>query len=164
VPISLNASVEAWVTAHPRLNQWLPAHAKNVIAAVGALAAAVISLLTSLNAVHWVAAQTSLVSTESAAVLAFISAVLAHVWPDTKQQPVAVAASLTALVTATVALGTGFSWWTISPAQSSALVAVLSSGVGLGSALVARSKVTAPQSVAVAVLPGQPAPNQPDQN
>lgn len=122
---------------------WIATHAKPVIGAVAALAAAVISLITALNVVHWTAAQTSLVSAESAAIIAFVAALAAHFWPGTSQEPVALAASFTALVTATATLGTAFTWWNLSTAQTSALVGVLAAAIGLGSALIARASVTA---------------------
>ncbi len=114
-----------------------------VVAAIGTLAVATISLITSLGAVTWSAAQISLVTAETAAVIAFVTAVLAHFWPDTQKQPVAVAGTFTALVTATLTLGTGFAWWTFDQDQSSALVSVVSAVIGLGSALIARNAVTA---------------------
>jgi hypothetical protein len=114
-----------------------------VVGAIGTVAAAVISLITSLGAVDWSAAQISLVTAETAAVIALVTAILAHFWPNTQQQPVAVAGACTALITATLSLGTGFAWWTFTQAQSSAMVAVVSAVIGLGSALFARSMVTA---------------------
>lgn len=125
------------------MRAWIQSHAKPVIGAAAALGAAVISLLTTLAVVHWTAAQTTLVSAETAAVIALVSALVAHFWPGTKQEPVAVAGSFTAFVTATITLGTGFAWWDISTAQASALVAVVSATLGLGSALIARSQVQA---------------------
>jgi hypothetical protein len=122
---------------------WIASHAKPVIGAVAGVVASVISLITALDIVHWTAAQTSLVSAESAAILAFIAAVTAHFWPGTSKEPVALAASFTALVAATASLGTAFTWWNISTAQTSALVGVLSAAVGLGTSLIARSVVTA---------------------
>ncbi len=150
----LSASFEKWLDSHPALKAWLPTHAKTVITSIGALAAAVIGVLTSLGAVHWSGAQTSLVSAETAATIAFLSAVVAHIWPDSKKEPVAVAAAFTALVTTTLTIGTGFSWWTLDKEQLSSLTAVVSATVGLGSALFARSKVTAGSTTPVAPTPG----------
>ena len=76
-----------------------------------ALTGAVIGLMTSFNAVHWTSAQTTLVATEVAAFWALAGAVTAHLWPQTKQQPVAVAGTVTAFVSCTLALGIGFAWW-----------------------------------------------------
>jgi hypothetical protein len=125
------------------LKDWIEGHAKPVIGAVGGLAAAMISLITAVGLVHWSAAQTALVSAEAAAIIALISALVAHFWPGTAKEPVAVAASFTAFATATATLGTSFGWWTLSTDQVSAVAAVLTSAIGLGSALIARSTVTA---------------------
>lgn len=146
----MNNWVAKWVKSHPSASAWIQSHAKPVIGAIAALAASIISLLTTLDAVHWTTTQTSLVSAESAAVIALVTAVIAHFWPGTAQEPVAVAASFTAFVLATLTLGTGFSWWSLSKEQISALVAVLSAAIGLGSALIARSSVKAPKTPAVA--------------
>jgi len=125
------------------LSPFMKTKAIAVVAAVGTLAAATVSLITSLGAVDWSAAQISLVSVDVGAFIAFVTAVIAHLWPDTKKQPVAVAATFTALLTATLTLGTGFKWWTFTDAQSSALVSVIGAIIGIGSALVARNAVTA---------------------
>ena len=82
-----------------------------VLAGLTALTGAVIGLMTSFNAVHWTSAQTTLVATEVAAFWALAGAVTAHLWPQTKQQPVAVAGTVTAFVSSTLALGIGFAWW-----------------------------------------------------
>ena len=59
----------------------------------------------------WSAAQTALVTAEAAAVTGFITALVAHLKRGTKQEPVALAATFTATVSATLALGSGFGWW-----------------------------------------------------
>jgi hypothetical protein len=127
-----------------------------VVAAIGTLAAATISLITSLGAVSWSPAQISLVTVEMGAFVAFVTAILAHYWPDTKQQPVAVAGTFTALITATLALGTGFAWWHFTQPQTSALVSVVSGVIGLGSALIARNMVTANPTPASTKEPSAP--------
>jgi len=114
-----------------------------LVAAIGTLAGATISLITSLGAVDWSAAQISLVTAEVGAFIAFVTAVVAHYWPSSQQQPVALAATFTALITATLTLGTGFVWWSFTQAQTSALVAVVSAVIGLGSSMIARSMVQA---------------------
>jgi hypothetical protein len=132
-------SLEAVKTLSP----FMTTQATAVVAAIGTLAAAIIGLITSLGAVDWSAAQISLVTAEVAATIAFLTAIITHFWPDTKKQPVAVAATLTAFLTATLTLGTGFAWWSFTAAQASALVAVVSSIIGVGSGLIARNLVTA---------------------
>jgi hypothetical protein len=159
----MNNEVAKWVASHPSASTWIQSHAKSVIGAVAALAASIISLLTTFNAVHWTPTQTSLVSAETAAVVALFVALIAHFWPGTAQEPVAVAASFTAFVLATLTLGTGFLWWSLSKEQIAALVAVLSTAIGLGAALIARSSVDAKKTPAVAAVavPVPPAPPVP---
>ncbi len=107
------------------------------------LTGAVIGLITSFNAVHWTSAQTTLVATEVAAFWALAGAVTAHLWPDTKQQPVAVAGTLTAFVSATLALGIGFAWWALTQSQNASLIGLVTAIVAVASTLAARSRVTA---------------------
>jgi len=140
----MNAKFKKWIRDHPDFAKWMQGNAKQVVAAVGVLAGAIITLLASLEVVHWSATQTTLVAAESAAGIAFITAGIAHFWPGTSKEPVAVAASFTALVTATITLGTGFTWWHISKDQESAIVAVVSAAIGLLTAMFARSKVKSP--------------------
>ena len=107
------------------------------------LTGAVIGLLTSFNAVHWTSAQTTLVATEVAAFWALTIAVTAHLWPQTKQQPVAVAGTVTAFVPATLSLGIGFAWWQLTQSQNASLISLITAIVAVASALAARSAVTA---------------------
>jgi hypothetical protein len=108
-----------------------------------ALTGAVIGLITSFNAVHWTSAQTTLVATEVAAFWALTAAVTAHLWPQTKQQPVAVAGTVTAFVSSTLALGIGFAWWQLTQSQNASLISLVTTIVAVASALAARSTVTA---------------------
>jgi len=108
-----------------------------------ALTGAVIGLITSFNTVHWTSAQTTLVVTEVAAFWALVSAVTAHFWPQTKEQPVAVAGTVTAFVSATLAVGIGFAWWQLSQSQNASLIGLVTSIVAVASTLAARSTVTA---------------------
>lgn len=121
----------------------MPTKIKAVLAAIAAVATATLTLLSSLNIVHWSAAQTTLVSAEALAVIGFVTALIAHLWPGTKREPVAFAATLTAVISATLALGTGFGWWNLTASQIAAVVSFVSSIVGVGSALIARQTVTA---------------------
>jgi hypothetical protein len=107
-----------------------------------ALTGAVIGLMTSFNAVHWTSAQTTLVATEVAAFWALAGAVTAHLWPQTKQQPVAVAGTVTAFVSCTLALGIGFAWWQLTQSQNASLISLVTAIVAVASALAARSTVT----------------------
>lgn len=150
--------VSPWLGRH--LNKgfqgWMASNAKRVMASVVVLATAVITLLSAMELVHWSGGQIALVSAETAAVGALLTAIIAHFWPGTKAEPVAVAATFTAFVTATIALGTGFAWWIISQAQESAILAVVSATIGLATALLARNEVTAePQSDQVGRVGGR---------
>ncbi len=106
-----------------------------------ALTGAVIGLMTSFNAVHWTSAQTTLVATEVAAFWALAAAVAAHLWPQTKRQPVAVAGTVTAFVSSTLSLGIGFAWWQLTQSQNASLISLITAIVAVASALAARSTV-----------------------
>ena len=108
-----------------------------------ALTGAVIGLMTSFNAVHWTSAQTTLAAAEVAAFWALAAAVTAHLWPQTKKQPVAVAGTVTAFVSATLSVGIGFAWWQLTQSQNASLVSLVTAIVAVASALAARSTVTA---------------------
>jgi hypothetical protein len=114
-----------------------------LLAGLTALSGAVIGLITSFNAVHWTSAQTTLVAAEVAAFWALAGAVTAHLWPQTKKQPVAVAGTVTAFVSATLSLGIGFAWWQLTQSQNASLISLVTAIVAVASALAARSTVTA---------------------
>jgi hypothetical protein len=121
----------------------LPPKIVALLAGLTALTGAVIGLMTSFNAVHWTSAQTTLVATEVAAFWALAAAVTAHLWPQTKKQPVAVAGAVTAFVSATLALGIGFAWWQLTQSQNASLISLVTAIVAVVSALAARSTVQA---------------------
>jgi hypothetical protein len=127
----------------PPASPALPSQVKAALAALATLAAAIITLLNVFSAVHWTAAQTALVTTEVGAVVGLLSAVVAHLWPGTAKEPVAIAATITALVSATIALGTGFAWWSWTQEQTTAVVGLVSAIIGVGGALFARNFTTA---------------------
>lgn len=116
---------------------------KALISAIAALAVSVITIVTVFKVVHWSSAQTALVTAEAGAVAALITAVVAHVRPGTAKEPVAIAATATAVVTATLALGSGFDWWTLTEAQTSAVAGFVTATLGVGGALLARQHVIA---------------------
>lgn len=116
---------------------------KPLLATLGGLAIAVIAVLTTFNVVSWSAAQTALVTAEAGAVIGLVSALVAHFWPGTQQEPVAVAATFTATVSATMALGAGFAWWTLTTDQTAALVGVVTAVIGVLTAVIARGQVVA---------------------
>ncbi len=128
----------------------IPALVKGLLGAMAALAEAVIALITTLGFVHWTTTETTLVTAEAGVVFGFVTALTAHLWPNTKKEPVGVAAAFTAVATATIGLGSGFQWWTLTTEQIAAVVSVVSSIVGVGTALTARHLVTAQTSKAAA--------------
>ncbi|MBV9794472.1 MAG: hypothetical protein JO016_11090 [Actinobacteria bacterium] len=121
----------------------VPPKVAGLIGGLTALTGAVIGLITSFNAVHWTSAETTLVATEVAAFWALVTAVTAHLWPGTKQQPVAVAGAITAFVAATVSLGIGFAWWRLTQSQNASLISLVTAIVAVAAALTARTKVDA---------------------
>lgn len=121
----------------------LPSRVHMLFAAFGTLGAATVGFVTSFEIVEWTAAQTTLVLTTGAAFFAFAAAVIAHVFPRTKKQPVAIAGAFTAFVSCTVSMGAGFSWWDVTEAQNAALGALITAIVAVASAVFARSAVKA---------------------
>jgi hypothetical protein len=121
----------------------MPPKIAALLAGLTALTAAVIGLMTSFNAVQWTSAETTLVATEVAAFWALAGAVTAHLWPQTKKQPVAVAGTVTAFVSATLSLGIGFAWWQLTESQNASLISLVTAIVAVVSALAARSIVEA---------------------
>ncbi len=123
------------------------------------LAAAGITLVTTFGWVHWSAAQTALVGTEAGAAIGLISATVAHFYPDTPKEHVAVAATLVAWISASLALVSGFGWWILTQDEISALGALVTAVIGVGGALFARAKVFNTLS---AHTPNNEAPNNPE--
>ena len=115
---------------------------RTVLTALSALAVAAITLVTVFEIVHWSAPQTALVTAEVAAVTALVTALVAHFRPGTPWEHVALAATITATVTATLALGSGFAWWTLTEQEISALAGVVTAVLGVGGALIARQHVS----------------------
>ena len=121
----------------------VPPKVAALLGGLTALTAAVIGLMTSFNAVNWTSAQTTLVATEVAAFWALAGAVTAHLWPQTQKQPVAVAGTVTAFVSATLSLGVGFAWWQLTQPQDASLISLVTAIVAMVSALAARGTVQA---------------------
>jgi hypothetical protein len=121
----------------------VPPKVAALLGGLTALTGAVIALMTSFNAVHWTSAQTTLVATEVAAFWALAGAITAHLWPQTKKQPVAVAGTVTAFVSSTLSLGIGFAWWQLTQPQNASLISLVTAIVAVAAALVARSTVKA---------------------
>jgi uncharacterized membrane protein YcfT len=117
-----------------------------VLGAISTFAVAVITLATVFEIVDWTAAQTALVTAEVATVTGFATAVVAHLRPATAKEHVAVAATFTAAVSATLALGSAFGWWNFTEQEISALAGVVTAVLGVGGAVVARQHVTAENS------------------
>jgi hypothetical protein len=131
------------MSASPRTATLTSANSKAVVGALGTLAVALLTIVTVFKAVHWSAAQTALVTAEAAAVTGFVTALVAHRMRGTKQEPVAVAATFTATVSATLALGSGFGWWSLNEQKTSALVGVVTAVLAVGGAMFARDRVRA---------------------
>lgn len=117
-----------------------------VLGALSALAVAAITLVTVFELVDWSAAQTALVTAEVATVSGLVTALVAHLKPGTSKENVALAATFTATVTATLALGSGFAWWNLTEQEISALAGVVTAVLGVGGAVIARQYVTAKKS------------------
>ena len=143
-PVSTPPAPPSGVPSGPGPNQPpVPPKIAALLTGLTALTGAVIGLITSFDAVHWTSAQTTLAATEVAAFWALASAVTAHLWPQTKKQPVAVAGTVTALVSATLASGIGFAWWQLTQSQNASLISLVTAIVAVVSALAARSTVKA---------------------
>lgn len=119
---------------------------KAVGGSFGALVLASITIVTVFKVVEWSAAQTALVTFEGAAVAGFFTALVAHLRVGTSKEPVALAATFTAMVSATLALGSGFGWWSLTEQQTSAVAGLFTALLGVGGALIARQHVTAETS------------------
>jgi hypothetical protein len=115
---------------------------KGLAGALGVLTAAIVAVLRIFDAVDWTDAQTALVVAEAGAVISLVSALWAHFRPHTSKEPVAVAGAITAVITATIALGTGFTWWDWTTEQASAVLSLVTAVSGVLSALLARAVVT----------------------
>ena len=133
----------------------VPPRIAALLAGLTALTGAVIGLMTSFNAVHWTSAETTLVATEVAAFWALAAAVTAHLRPRTKKQPVAVAGTVTAFVSATLSLGIGFAWWQLTQSQNASLVSLVTAIVAVAAGLTARSTVTGGTTPAAKAERGQ---------
>jgi hypothetical protein len=114
-----------------------------VLGALATVAVAVTTLLTVFKVVDWSAAQTALVIAEAGALAGLITAVVAHLTPAAPKEHVALAATFTATVAATLALGSGFAWWNFTEQETSAVVGVVTAVLGVGGAVLARQRVTA---------------------
>lgn len=114
-----------------------------LVGGLGSLAVALITIVTVFRVVHWSAAQTALVTAEAAAGAGLITAVVAHLRPGTPKEPVALAATFTATVSATLALGSGFAWWSMTEQQTSAVAGMVTAVLGVGGAVLARRHVLA---------------------
>jgi hypothetical protein len=121
----------------------LPTKIGTLLAALTVLTGAGLGIVTSFGVVHWTPAQTTLVGTEVVAFWAFAGSVAAHLWPETKKQPVAVAGTVTSLAAATLSLGIGFTWWQLTEAQNASLISLVTAIIAVVSALAARTTVTA---------------------
>jgi hypothetical protein len=109
----------------------------------GGLAAAVIVWMTAFQIVSWTDFQTALVTAEAAALIGFFGALVGHFWRESSKEPVALAATFTATLAATLAFCNGFGWITWSQDQVTAVLGVFTAFLGVGAAFFARSRVQA---------------------
>src|SRR5215469_1711808 len=141
---TLSSTPPSGAPSHPGSHQPpVPPKIAALLTGLTALTGAVIGLTTSFNAMHWTSAETTLVATEVAAFWALVAAVTAHFWPQTKKQPVAVAGTVTAFVSATLSLGIGFAWWQLTQPQNASLISLVTAIIAVAAALAARSTVKA---------------------
>jgi hypothetical protein len=119
---------------------------KTLTAGLGGLVALLLTMLVSLDVVHWTGPQQALVSAEALTLIGFVVAVYAHFRPETSPEPVAVAGSFTALVAATLSLLAGFGVWHMTTNQQDAVMAFVLSAVTFVAAFFAR-RVVAPLNV-----------------
>jgi hypothetical protein len=120
----------------------MPSLVKGLLSALGILAIATPPFLAAI-AVDWTSAETGLVTAEAVTAVALVSALVAHVWPATKEEPVAVATAVTAWATATLALVTGFGWWDLTEEQIATVLSFVTAVVNAIGALIARGQVKA---------------------
>lgn len=113
------------------------------VGAPGGLAAAVIVWMTAFQIVSWTDFQTALVTAEVAAIIGFFGALVGNYWQESSKEPVALAATFTATLAATLALCNGFGWITWSQDQITAVLGVFTAFLGVGAAFFARSRVQA---------------------
>src|SRR5215475_5461628 len=147
---TLSSTPAAGAPSNPGSNQPpVPPKIAALLAGLTALTGAVIGLMTSFNAVRWTPAETTLVATEVAAFWALACAVTADLWKQTKKQPVAVAGTVMAFVSATLSLGIGFAWWQLTQSQNASLISLITAVVAVAADLAARSAVTAGTTPAV---------------
>jgi hypothetical protein len=128
--------------------------ARNISAAWLVLANAVLTMLVGTGVVDWTEAQVALVYAEVNTVSALLLALYLHFYPDTKREPVAVAASVTAVAVSTTALLSGFQVWELNDAQNALVVSVVSALVALVATAFARQQVVAETAPPTEHTPG----------
>jgi len=99
--------------------------------------------MTAFQIVSWTDFQTALVTAEAASLIGFFGALVGHFWRESSTEPVALAATFTATVAATLAFCNGFGWITWSQDQVTAVLGVFTAFLGVGAASFARSRVQA---------------------
>lgn len=112
--------------------------------------------VTAFQIVAWSDFQTALVTAEAAALTGLFGALVGHFWRESSKEPVALAATFTGALAATLALCNGFGWLTWTQDQVTAVLGVFTAFLGIGSALFARTRVTAdttPRKAAPKVAP-----------
>lgn len=113
------------------------------IAQVVALVVAVVAVLGGFGIVHWSVAQGGMASAEASSFLILVLALQQHFRPNTAEEPVAVAGSISAFSGSTFALLVGFELVHWSPEQVGFVLGLVAVIITLSTSWAARSVVTA---------------------
>lgn len=111
-----------------------------------AVVVAVVAVLTGFDIVHWSVAQAGMVSAEASSFLIFGLALQQHFKPDTAEEPVAVAGSISAFSSSTFALLVGFELVHWSQEQVGLVLGLVAVIITLSGSWAARAVVTAPRT------------------
>lgn len=109
------------------------------------------ALVPELKIEPWTTTQVTLVTAEVNAVSAVVLALVAYAWAHSVKEPAAVQGTLTALGVATLALGTGFGWWSLSDQATQLLVLLVGAVVVLVLTIFNRQTAYAPETFDAAV-------------
>jgi len=116
------------------------------IAQVVALVVAIVAVLAGFELVHWSVAQSGMVSVEASSFLILVLALQQHFKPNTAEEPVYVAGSISAFSGSTFALLVGFEIVHWSEEQVGLVLGLVAVIITLSTSWAARSEVTAKQT------------------
>lgn len=102
-----------------------------------------------LGIAPWSEVQTGLVVTEVNALSAVVLAVVAYLWAQSVKEPAALQGSVSVFALATLTLGTGFGWWSLTDQATQLVIALV--GAVLVFVLTAFNRMVAfaPETVAI---------------